>query len=67
MLIKPTIDELDTKYESRFEISMLAAKRARDIMDNPVSLTETMEQSPLTQAAIEIEKGLIKSRRPAEE
>lgn len=66
MLIKPTIDELDAKYDTRYEIAMLAAKRARDIMSNPVPLTEKMEQNPITQAAIEIEQDLIKPKHPEE-
>ena len=66
MLIKPTIDELDERFPSRYEITILAAKRARDLRKNSAPLTEDPERNPLSQAAIEMGQGIIKAKYPEE-
>lgn len=56
MLIEPKIDELEKLTESRFDLAILAAKRARDINDRG----EKEESNIISQAAKEIAAGKIR-------
>ena len=59
MMVKPTVKELLTKVENRFELVVITAKRARQIADGAKVLTDVKEESPVTLAANEIAEGKV--------
>ena len=54
MMVKPTVKELLTKVDNRFELVVVTAKRARQIADGSEVLTDADEESPVTLAANDI-------------
>ncbi|MDR1953043.1 MAG: DNA-directed RNA polymerase subunit omega [Clostridiales Family XIII bacterium] len=73
MLLYPSINEIRKKADSRYTLVILAAKRARDLIDGKPRLIE-MESAipasfedeseiPVSIAANEIDKNLITYRR----
>ena len=62
MLLYPAIDELKTKVDSRYTLSIMAAKRARDLIDGKPQLTME-EGKPLSIATLEIDGDLISYKR----
>ena len=60
MMVKPTVKELLTKVDNRFELVVVTAKRARQIADGSEVLTNVQEESPVTLAANEIAGGKVK-------
>ena len=69
MLLNPPINEIREKADSRYTLVVLAAKRARDLIDGKPVLTETNSDVPISIAAAEIMTGDITYRRsePEEE
>lgn len=59
MLLYPSINTLRDKTDSRYSLVILAAKRARDIIDGKPSLTEEQSERPVSQAAKEIAADMI--------
>ncbi len=59
MMVKPTVKELLTKVDNRFELVIVTAKRARQIADGKEVLTDADEESPVTLAANEIAEGKV--------
>ncbi len=59
MMVKPTVKELLTKVENRFELVVITAKRARQIADGAKVLTDAKEENPVTLAANEIAEGKV--------
>ncbi len=59
MLVRPTLEELLEKVESRYVLSILSAKRARQLVDGAQSLTEPTTPNHVTTAAEEIAEGKI--------
>ena len=59
MMEKPTVKELLTKVDNRFELVAVTAKRARQIADGDKVLTNVKEESPVTLAANEIAEGKV--------
>ncbi len=59
MMVKPTVKELLTKVENRFELVVITAKRARQIADGAKVLTNAKEEAPVTIAANEIAEGKV--------
>lgn len=59
MMVKPTVKELLTKVENRFELVVITAKRARQIADGAKVLTNVKEEAPVTIAANEIAEGKV--------
>ena len=59
MMVKPTVKELLTKVDNRFELVVITAKRARQIADGAKVLTDVDEVSPVTLAANEIAEGKV--------
>lgn len=59
MMVKPTVKELLTKVDNRFELVAVTAKRARQIADGDKVLTNVKEESPVTLAANEIAEGKV--------
>lgn len=59
MIVKPTVTELLTKAQNRFELVIMTAKRARQIAQGAEVYTKVDEQSPVTLAANEIAEGKV--------
>ena len=54
MLLYPSINTLNEKTDSRYTLCILAAKRARDLVDGKPALTEEECERPVSQAAKEV-------------
>ena len=66
MLLYPSINKLRDKTDSRYSLVIVAAKRARDIVDGKPALTEEVSERPVSQAAKEIAGEMITYTRPEE-
>lgn len=65
-MLYPSINEIRKKADSRYTLVILAAKRARDIIDGKPILTDVDIDRPVSIAAHEIAEDLITYRRPEE-
>ena len=64
MLLKPSIDLLKTKVDSRYTLCTMTSKRARDIIDGKPELIITEErEKPLSVATMEASEDLISYKR----
>ena len=63
-MLYPSINLIKEKADSRYTLVVLAAKRARDIIDGKPKLTEVDIEKPVSIAANEIAEELITYRRP---
>ena len=61
-MLYPSIDEIGTKVDSKYTLVVLAAKRARDIIEGMPKLTEADVEKPVSIAANEIAEDLITYR-----
>ncbi len=59
MIVKPTVTELLTKAQNRYELVIATARRARQIAAGAEPLTYVKEDSPVTLAANEIAEGKV--------
>ena len=59
MMVKPTVNELLTKVDNRYELVVATAKRARQLANGEASLTNKKEASPVTLATVEIAEGKV--------
>lgn len=70
-MLYPSINEIKHKADSRYTLVILAAKRARDIVDGKPPLVSCKVNRPVSIAAKEINEDMIKVRypedKPAEE
>ncbi|MCL1922155.1 MAG: DNA-directed RNA polymerase subunit omega, partial [Kiritimatiellaeota bacterium] len=57
-MLYPSINEIRKKADSRYTLVILAAKRARDIIEGKPALTEDDPERPVTVAANEIMEDL---------
>lgn len=62
-MLYPSVNEIRKKADSRYTIVILAAKRARDIIDGKPILTEVENDRPVSLAANEIAEDLITYKR----
>ena len=62
-MLYPSINEIRKKADSRYTLVILAAKRARDIIDGKPILTDVDIDRPVSIAAHEIAEDLITYRR----
>ncbi len=62
-MLYPSINEIRKKADSRYTVVILAAKRARDIIDGKPILTEEDTEKPVSIAANEIAEDLITYKR----
>jgi DNA-directed RNA polymerase subunit omega len=62
-MLYPSINLIREKADSRYTLVILAAKRARDIIDGKPKLTEVDIEKPVSIAANEIAEDLITYRR----
>ena len=67
MLLYPSINTLNEKTDSRYTLCILAAKRARDLIDGKPALTEEECERPVSQAAKEVAADMITYERPVHE
>ena len=63
MMLYPSINEIRKKADSRYTLVILAAKRARDLIDGKPRLTNSDVEVPVSIAANEIAEDLITYRR----
>ena len=59
MIVKPTVSELLTKAQNRYELVIATARRARQIAAGNEPKTKVKEESPVTVAANEIAEGKV--------
>ena len=59
----PDINKLASKFRSRYELVVLASKRARELVDGARPLVRVNSKNPLDIALAEIAAGKIKARR----
>ncbi len=62
-MLYPSINEIRKKADSRYTLVVLAAKRARDIIDGKPCLIDVDIERPVSIAAHEIAEDLITYRR----
>ena len=63
MMLYPAVDLLKEKVDSKYTLSIMAAKRARDIIDGKPKLTLSENDNPLSVATVEISQDLISYKR----
>ena len=59
MMVKPTVTELLKKVNNRFGLVVVTAKRARQLANGDEPLTNKIEDSNVTLAAVEIAEGKV--------
>ena len=59
MIVKPSVTELLKKANNRYELVIATSKRARQIAQGAIPLTNVKEESPVTLAANEIAEGKV--------
>ncbi len=64
MLIKPTLESLMQKVDSKYTLVTLAAKRARELTDGDEPLVETDTKKVVSIAMEEIDQGKITYKAP---
>ena len=64
MLLYPSVNKLQEKTDSRYSLVILAAKRARDLIDGKPALIVPESERPVSQAAREIADDLVTYSRP---
>ena len=63
-MLYPSINEIRQKTDSRYTLVVLAAKRARDIVDGkPMLIDEGNKEKPVTVAAEEIARDFLTYKR----
>ena len=66
-MLYPSINKIRAKVDSRYTLVILAAKRARDIIEGMPKLTEADVEKPVSIAANEIAEDLITYRESIDE
>lgn len=59
MMVKPTVTDLLKKVDNRFGLVIVTARRARQLSDGYKPLTNKVEDSNVTLAAVEIAEGKV--------
>lgn len=59
MMVKPAVTELLKKVNNRFALVIMTAKRARQLSNGEKPLTNKIEDSNVTLAAVEIAEGKV--------
>lgn len=59
MMVKPTITDLLKKVDNRFGLVIVTARRARQLSNGEKPLTNKVEDSNVTLAAVEIAEGKV--------
>ena len=63
MLLYPSIDLLKTKVDSKYTLTIMAAKRVRDLIDGKPRLTLSDLEKPISVATSEIASDYISYKR----
>jgi DNA-directed RNA polymerase subunit omega len=58
-MIHPSLDVLVEKVDSKYTLVVLAAKRAREIMNGEAALTDSKSNKPVTVALEEVATGRV--------
>jgi DNA-directed RNA polymerase subunit omega len=58
-MLKPSLDELTRRVDSKYALVVAAAKRARELMDGAMPLVEAQGMKPVTIALEEIAEGRL--------
>lgn len=66
MIVKPSVTELLTKANNRYELVIATSRRARQIAAGDEPMTKVKEESPVTLAANEIAEGKVEIEREDE-
>ena len=66
MIVKPSVTELLTKANNRYELAIATSRRARQIAAGDEPMTKVKEESPVTLAANEIAEGKVEIERENE-
>ena len=59
MIVKPSVTELLTRAENRYELVIMTSRRARQIAAGDEPKTKAKDESPVTLAADEIAEGKV--------
>ncbi|MDD6155284.1 MAG: DNA-directed RNA polymerase subunit omega [Eubacteriales bacterium] len=62
-MLYPPVDEIKDKADSRYTLCILAAKRARDLIDGKPVLVDVKVKRPVSIAADEIYQDLVSYKR----
>lgn len=62
-MINPSLDSLVKKVDSKYTLVVLAAKRAREVVDGQTPLAESKSNKPVTLALEEVAQGKITYER----
>lgn len=62
-VVQPSLDELMQRVDSKYALVVLAAKRARELMET-VEVGEEPREKPVTWALREVAEGKIHYRQP---
>ena len=62
-MVYPSIDELVKKFDSKYTLVALAAKRARELMNGEQPLTESKSNKAVTIALEEMDTGKLTYER----
>ena len=65
-MIRPSLDVLMKKVDSRYTLVVTAAKRARLLMDGAAKLGDSQSEKPVTIALEEIAEGRVRYERMKE-
>ena len=60
MIVRPTVTDLLKVIDNRFELVVIASKRARQIASGDAPMTDVREENPVTLAVNEISEGKVK-------
>ena len=66
MIVKPSVTELLTKANNRYELVIATSRRARQIAAGDEPMTKVKEESSVTLAANEIAEGKVEIERENE-
>lgn len=66
MIVKPSVTELLTKANNRYELVIATSRRARQIAAGNQPMTKVKEESTVTLAANEIAEGKVEIERENE-
>ncbi|MCI8547073.1 MAG: DNA-directed RNA polymerase subunit omega [Clostridia bacterium] len=58
-MVKPTVNELLEKIDDRYKLVVVTSKRARQLSEGALPLTDKEEESMVTLAAQEIAEGKV--------
>jgi DNA-directed RNA polymerase subunit omega len=58
-MLKPSLDELTRRVDSKYALVVAAAKRARELMDGAMPMVEAEGSKPVTIALEEIAEGRL--------